>query len=556
MIGSTTFSAPAPGPMSTSPEDISILIVDSQPGMRTQMRNMLAISGMSKVQFAVSAGVAVRKLREVRFDIILCEYHLGEGQDGQHLLEDLRHHAIIPLSTLFIMVTGERQYEKVVGAAELAPNDYILKPFAADTLYERLERALAKRDAFLPAYRLMEMGDTPAAIERCKNGAQNFTQWRIDFYRLQAELLVATGQADEAQRLYKQILELKAVPWARLGLAKTLFMLKKFADAEDMLESLVAESEQFVDAYDWLARTREQAGKLEQARAILTSASAVSPHRLNRIRKLGELSLELGDPEAAEAQFSEVVRKGKYSDFRDPEDHVHLISAQLGRGATTEAEASIRDLERSMAGLPKTKLCSGLSEAMLYTKTGDSEKAQEALDELLTAQKDLTAFSHGIKKQLAVTCFAHDRDEQASEVVLDILRTSSDDRTVEATRKMLADHGKTDLGSVLETKVKEEVRSLVTAGAAKAQSGDFDGAVSEMMNAVRKMPGNTHVLFNAALALLRHIEHCGYNERFAEQARQLIDKVRVQDPGNAKLPALSEFMHGLFRKYGVKPEET
>jgi len=69
------------------------------------------------------------------------------------------------------------------------------------------------------------------------------------------------------------------------------------------------------------------------------------------------------------------------------------------------------------------------------------------------------------------------------------------------------------------------------------------------------MPGNPHVLFNAALALLKHIEHCGYNERFAEQARQLIERVRVQDPSNPKLPALAEFMHGLFRKYGVRPEE-
>ncbi len=541
--------------MPTRPENISSLIVEAQPGMRTQLRNMLAISGMNKVQFAVSAGVAVRKLKEGRFDLILCEYHLGDGQDGQHLLEDLRHHAIIPLSTLFIMVTGERQYEKVVGAAELAPNDYILKPFAADTLYERIERALAKRDAFLPAYRLMEMGDIPAAIEQCKLGAANYLQWRIDFLRLQAELHVAAGQAEEAQHIYEQVLELRAVPWARLGLAKTLFMMKKFGEAEEYLESLVAESEMFIDAYDWLARTREAAGKLEQARAILTSAASVSPNRVNRTRRLGQLAMELGDVEAAESHFSEVVRKGKYSDFRDPEDHVHLISAQLGRGATAEAEASIRDLEKSMAGMPKTKLCSALSSAMVHTRTGDSEKAKAALDQLMASRPDLAVVSQDIKRQLAETCFAHNMEDEASEVVLDIMRTSSDDRTMQATRRMLEQHGRGELAERLETKVREEVRDLVSAGAAKAQAGDFDGAVSEMMNAVRKMPGNPHVLFNAALALLRHIENCGYNERFAEQARQLIERVRVQDPANPKLPALTDFMHGLFRKYGVRPEQ-
>ncbi len=541
--------------MPTSPDQISTLIVESQPSMRSQLRNMLALSGMSKVQFAVTAGAAVRKLKEARFDLILCEYHLGDGQDGQHLLEDLRHHAIIPLSTLFIMVTGERQYERVVGAAELAPNDYILKPFAADTLYERIERALAKRDAFLPAYRLMEMGDVPAAIVQCREGARHHAQWRIDFLRLQAELHVAVGQAEEAQHIYEQVLSMRAVPWARLGLAKTLFMMKKFDQAEDQLESLVAESEMFIDAYDWLARTREASGKLEQARAILASASSVSPNRLSRTRRLGQLAMELGDVEAAEAHFAEVVRKGKYSDFRDPEDHVQLISAQLGRGAAGEAEASLRDLERTMAGLPKTRLCTALSSAMMHTHSGDSAKARAALDGLLAERPDLGDFSHNIKRQLAETCFAHDMEDAASEVVLDIMRTTGDDRSLQATRKMLEQSGRAELAEKLETRVREEVRDLVSVGAAKAQAGDYDGAVSEMMIAVRKMPGNPHVLFNAALALLKHIEHCGYNERFAEQARQLIERVRVQDPSNPKLPALAEFMHGLFRKYGVRPGE-
>ncbi|MCB1909516.1 MAG: tetratricopeptide repeat protein [Rhodocyclaceae bacterium] len=538
--------------MATRPEQISILIIEAQAGMRSQLRNMLSITGMSKIQFAVSAGVAVRKLRESRFDIILCEYHLGDGQDGQHLLEDLRHHAIIPMSTLFIMVTGERQYERVVGAAELAPNDYILKPFAADALYERLARALTKRDAFLATYQLMEIGDIPSAIASCRRGAEQYPQWRIDFMRLQAELHVATGQADEAQQLYKQILELRAVPWARLGLAKTLFMLKKYSEAEVHLESLVAESEMFIDAYDWLARTREAAGKLDQAREVLDSAASVSPNRINRIRRLGHLAMQLGDVEAARTHFSEVVRKGKYSDFRDPEDHVSLISAQLELGATDEAQASMRDLERSMAGLPKTRLCTALSSAMVDTRAGNHDKARETLDVLLADRPELAGFSNGIKHQLAKTCFAHGMDQQGSDVVLDIMRTSSDPRTLEATRQMLADSGRAELAERLETRVREEVRDLVAAGAAKAQHGDYDGAVEEMLNAVRKMPGNPHVLFNAALALLRHIENRGFREEYAERARKLIDQVRTHDPANAKLPALLDYMHGLYRKYGVR----
>ncbi|HAY11050.1 MAG TPA: response regulator, partial [Thauera sp.] len=110
------------------PHEIDVLVVESQATMRTQLRTMLNSIGVESPQFAVSATMAMRKLREQRFDLILCEYNLGDGQDGQHLLEDLRQHEIIPLDTLFVMITGERNYERVTSACELLPNDYILKP--------------------------------------------------------------------------------------------------------------------------------------------------------------------------------------------------------------------------------------------------------------------------------------------------------------------------------------------------------------------------------------------------------------------------------------------
>src|SRR6201995_5703600 len=118
--------------------DLSVLLVEANANMRTQVRNMLALCGIDNVSLAVTASAAVRKLRDAVFDIILCEYHLGDGQNGQHLLEDLRQHHLIPLSTVFIMTTGESGYENVVGAVEHSPNDYILKPFSADLLLERL----------------------------------------------------------------------------------------------------------------------------------------------------------------------------------------------------------------------------------------------------------------------------------------------------------------------------------------------------------------------------------------------------------------------------------
>jgi hypothetical protein len=116
---------------------------------------------------------------------------------------------------------------------------------------------------------------------------------------------------------------------------------------------------------------------------------------------------------------------------------------------------------------------------------------------------------------------------------------------------MLKDVGKEALGEQLAGQIDGEVKDLVSEGARKAQGGDYDGAVQLMLSAVRRMPGNTHVLFNATLALLKHIENCGWNERFAEQARGMMERARAQDPGNSRLPALTAYYYSLLKRYGI-----
>ncbi|GAA5180477.1 hypothetical protein GCM10025771_25070 [Niveibacterium umoris] len=533
-------------------EDLTVLVVENQSNMRTQLRNMLAMCGIVKLQAAQSAGAAIRKLRDETFDIILCEYHLGEGQDGQHFLEDIRSHHLIPLSTLFIMVTGERSYERVVGAAELAPNDYILKPFAPELLRTRLERALNKREAFMAAWQLVEAGNAADAIAACEEGEIKYPVYAIDFLRLRAELLATTGRAEEAQAVYEKVLERRAVPWARLGLAKALFMRKRFEDAEQLLVALLNESDEYLDAWDWLAKTREAVGALKEAREALEKASSLSPHTLRRMRHIGEVSLELGDLESAEKTLNEVVRRAKYSDFRDPEDHVRLVKAQLGVGAADRASATIRDLEKSMQGLPKTELCKALSSAMVFTQQGDKSRATEAAERAVSLLDSRLGATTNLKKDLAKVCIEHKLDSQAADVVMDIMRHAADDAAVDDITKMLGDLGRPELGASLAQQMKSEVKDMMGEGARMAQRGDYEGAVTHMLEAVRRMPGNTMVTYNAALALLKYIEHSGWDAHYAEQARGLIERIQRSDPGNPKLGALHLYFDGLAKRFGAR----
>ena len=537
----------------SAPEPLTILVVESQATMRAQLRAMLASIGLESVQFAPSANIAVRRLRERRYDLILCEYHLGEGQDGQHLLEDLRQHEIIPLDTVFVMISGEMNYERVVSTCELAPNDYILKPLTAETLRLRLQRAFDKRDAFLPAWQAMSLGDTVGAIAWCREARDRHPQYQIDFLRLQAELHQAIGQFEQAEMLFRQVLDLKPIPWAQLGLARTLMLRKRHDEAESILARLVSAHERFIEAYDLLTLLREETGRTAAAHDTLLAATERSPYRLGRLRHLGELSLAVGDPAAAETTFAEVVRKGKYSDFADPEDHVRLVQAQLAQMKLDQAASSIADLDRSMGRQPKGELCKALCTSMLHARAGDLARARDALQSASRASGRGAQLSVGLRQELVKACFDHQLGDEGSELVGDILRTAADERSIESTRELLRERGLEALSRQIEARVQAEVKSLITAGAEKARAGDFDGAVAEMMNAARKMPGNPQVLFNAALALMRHIEHRGWNDTLAAQARGLIDRARKLSPASPRLAALTEFMHQQIKHYGIRP---
>jgi DNA-binding response OmpR family regulator len=80
----------------------------------------------------------------------LCDYNLGgDEKDGQQTLEEMRSRNHIPLETVFILVTGETSYEKVVSAAEYAPDDYVIKPFTYNVLKNRLSMSFIKKATFL-----------------------------------------------------------------------------------------------------------------------------------------------------------------------------------------------------------------------------------------------------------------------------------------------------------------------------------------------------------------------------------------------------------------------
>jgi tetratricopeptide (TPR) repeat protein len=263
---------------------------------------------------------------------------------------------LLPPSSIFIMLTSEGVYSKVIGAAELTPTDYVLKPFTVDMLQQRMRRAITRRAIFLPVHQLAEAGNINKAIEECRSREAANPAYATDFARLRAELLMSKGEYAEAELVYQVIVINRAIAWAQMGVARCQFAQENMPTPAPRWKACWRPIPNSCPPTT-LARTHIALGAQETAKKILEDAVAISPNLVGRLRHLGEVALETGDVVAAEKAFKQVVAKAKYSEFRDPEDHVKLVKTLVAKGDTGQISGVIRDMERSLRSSANVDAC-------------------------------------------------------------------------------------------------------------------------------------------------------------------------------------------------------
>jgi len=119
-------------------EDKHILIVDDLPMMRSLMRDQLRRIGFKHVVEAECGQSAIRRMEHRKFDLVIADWNMPE-MDGLELLKVIRA-ADDWKDTPFVMVTAEAKRAKVIEAVEAGVDNYIVKPFSASTLEEKIQK--------------------------------------------------------------------------------------------------------------------------------------------------------------------------------------------------------------------------------------------------------------------------------------------------------------------------------------------------------------------------------------------------------------------------------
>jgi two-component system chemotaxis response regulator CheY len=117
-----------------------VLVVDDQKSMRGLVRFALLQMGMETVDGAESGEEAIKKLTQVRYDLVITDLHMG-GISGLGLLKAIRSHPVLR-STPVIMATSETSSDTVRQAKTAGVDAFILKPVEPNALQARVKSVL------------------------------------------------------------------------------------------------------------------------------------------------------------------------------------------------------------------------------------------------------------------------------------------------------------------------------------------------------------------------------------------------------------------------------
>ncbi|MHB1676923.1 MAG: response regulator [Sulfuriferula sp.] len=534
------------------------LIIDDSPAMCTSLRMTLNNFGISRCESSNSANEAIFRIRQREFDIIVCDYCLGEGSDGQQVLEQLRRSALIAPTVIFLMVTAERGYEKVVSCAEFAPDDYLLKPFTAETMCTRLERAIEKKDQFALVYQLIGAGNAGLAMAECDRMLNLKSKFAMDLIRLKGELLIALDRHVEAKKLYEEVIAARAIPWARLGLAKTLSLAGEAEAAIATLELVIEDTPQYLEAYDTLAKTHEGQGNLQLAQEALEKAVAVSPQSLLRQSSMGEMAYRNGDLAKAAKAFGTVVDKGKYSFFRNHKDFINLSRVLLDDGKHDIALNTIAEARKNFDNTPELDLASSVMESLIYHAASEPGQSEQALVRALAVKAEHgLSLSDSVAIDLAKGCFLNGQESEARELVKDMISNFYEDEKIQsAVRKMLDGIGRADESqSLIENSINEVIK-LNNEGVMRAKNGDLAGSIDLLVTASQRMPQNVQVALNAAQALIVESDRNGWNKDNMQLATQLLANHASRHANSEKFKKISGLFKDVSLKFGISINEV
>lgn len=508
--------------------NLRFLIVDDFDSFRLSIKQMVNACGVEKIDTAISGEAALRRCQEERFDVIICDYNLGEGKNGQQVLEEMRTNGLLKHTGVFIMVTAETAKDMVMGALEYLPDAYITKPLTKNVLHERLDRLIEQRETLKPINSAIDDGDDKKAIALLVLEIKKETRYILWCLRTLANLYYHDKQYEKSRKIYDEVLTKRDIGWARLGMGRVKAAIGEVDDAVKDFVHVLDVNPNVIEAYDALADAYLKLNRHKDAQKTLEDAVGISPHAFTRQKKLAEVCTNNNDVEAAAGAFKATMKLGFNSMHDSPENYLNLgrCLAEISEGDTSEegkrrAKEVVHTMQRVAKKFkddPGVRMNAALIEARTHEGQGDERKS----DEIFAKAKKLLNESETdpyTQLEFAKTLYSMGESDEAESILFKLANEQKDDpKLIKAINELL------DEPVSLQAKVK--ARELNKDGIKAFESGDLDGAIALFTDALECTPKHPALNLNIVQVTLKMIKNNGKTGSLVERCKTSLKNVQ------------------------------
>lgn len=515
------------------------LIVDDFPEIRGSLSRALKIFGCLSVDTAANGDDAIRLCTRKNYDIVICDYNLGAGKDGQQILEEVRHQRVLPMTSLFVMITGESSREMVLGALECQPDDYITKPYTQASLKLRLDKAVVRHEALLPIKRCISNGDYQSALELCNAMIVEGGRYASDCLKLKGQLHFLLKQIPEAKTVYEDVLSRKSVIWARLGMGKTLKELGNYASAKTTCQQIIDEDERYIEAHDLLSEIHLENRETTAAQRSVERATRISPKSVLRHRRLADIAEQNHDDETALRSHQQAIKWGANSCLESEQDYFNYARkvAEMVRGHDSdEAKILVRQagnfLERARkryVNRPEVTTQALLVEAQIEMAQGHENKARDSLQRARVLYKEMLSPPVETSLELARALHAVHEEDEARTHLTRIAAKNADNKALLQRIDCITEEPISEFG-------KETAALLTKTGIDAYDKKAYKQAIQIFNEALVNYPKHIGLHLNLVQAICADTEANAYSESNADMCQRSMKTVGHLAPNHKQYP--------------------
>lgn len=249
-----------------------IAIVEDNATARTALRgHLLAIGNLAVSSFA--SGVELKSaLRKQNFELLLLDYHLGQGRTGVEWMHSLRESGFIRPSTGIIFLTSDRSPQIIGRIMDVQPDVLLIKPYTMASLSRQIKHYLSYRNYVEAVLHEIDNKQLDKAIQILRRRIREGIPPRLasDVRKLYARLLFDNGDIQKAMAIYNDVLSRSdKVLWAQWGKVKCQYAAGLWPDCHHELDKMVTSSLARDRAFEWLASLSFEQKSYNQAERYL-----------------------------------------------------------------------------------------------------------------------------------------------------------------------------------------------------------------------------------------------------------------------------------------------